>query len=190
MSNKIAIPLVIFAGGKSSRMGEDKSLLPFGRYSTLTEYQLKRFEMHFDSIYISCKSRDKFDFTANFIEDNDQEVFSPLVAISSIFQRLSCDSFLALSVDTPFVSIDTLSQLIKKNDPTKIATIAKSDYIEPLCCVYNQNIKPIIKDSIEQNRHKLTMILKDANIVQADIDEFKNLNNKSDYLEALNINNK
>ncbi len=29
------IPLVIFAGGKSSRMGKDKALLPFGGYSTL-----------------------------------------------------------------------------------------------------------------------------------------------------------
>jgi len=33
---------IIFAGGKSSRMGRDKALLPFGGYDTLTEYQYRR----------------------------------------------------------------------------------------------------------------------------------------------------
>lgn len=38
------IPCVIFAGGKSSRMGEDKALLPFGNFKTLTQYQLTRLQ--------------------------------------------------------------------------------------------------------------------------------------------------
>jgi len=66
------IPCVIFAGGKSSRMGEDKSLLPFGSFSTLTEFQLNRLQKMFKNIYISCKKSSKFDFNADFIEDISQ----------------------------------------------------------------------------------------------------------------------
>jgi molybdopterin-guanine dinucleotide biosynthesis protein A len=43
---------VIFAGGKSSRMGEDKSLLPFGTFSSLAEYQYNRLSNIFDIVYI------------------------------------------------------------------------------------------------------------------------------------------
>jgi len=41
------IPCVILCGGKSSRMGEDKALLPFGEYSTLVQYQYERLQSVF-----------------------------------------------------------------------------------------------------------------------------------------------
>ena len=63
------IPCVIFAGGKSSRMGEDKALLPFAEFNTLTEFQLTRLKKIFKTVYISCKDKTLFEFDANFIED-------------------------------------------------------------------------------------------------------------------------
>ena len=36
------MPLVILCGGKSSRMKEDKALLPFSNASSLAKYQYKR----------------------------------------------------------------------------------------------------------------------------------------------------
>ena len=74
----IEIPCVIFAGGKSSRMGRDKSLLPFGGFETLTQYQYERLKKIFANVYISCKNRSKFDFDANFIEDDaDFNTYAP-----------------------------------------------------------------------------------------------------------------
>jgi len=64
------IPCVIFAGGKSSRMGENKALLPFAGFETLTEYQYTRLSKIFSSVYISCKDKSIFSFDANFIEDD------------------------------------------------------------------------------------------------------------------------
>jgi len=58
----IDIPCVIFAGGKSSRMGEDKSLLPFSSFKTLTEFQLSRLSKIFKNVYISTKEKNKFEF--------------------------------------------------------------------------------------------------------------------------------
>ena len=84
----LSLPLVIIAGGKSSRMGSDKSLLPFGAFPTLTQYQLSRFKHHFSSLHVSCKTKDKFDFEASFIEDNPlYPESSPLVALGSILEH-------------------------------------------------------------------------------------------------------
>jgi len=77
MNYPFEIPCVILSGGKSSRMGEDKSLLPFSTSNTLIEYQYKRLKPYFKDIYISSKI-DKFDFLQNkqsLILDENKEIF-------------------------------------------------------------------------------------------------------------------
>jgi len=70
------IPAIIFAGGKSSRMGRDKALLPFGGYQSLAQYQYNKLKTIFKDVYISTK-KNKFDFEANLIYDTYQ-INSPL----------------------------------------------------------------------------------------------------------------
>jgi molybdopterin-guanine dinucleotide biosynthesis protein A len=45
--NPFEIPCVILSGGKSSRMGEDKSLLPFSSSNSLIEFQFNRLKPYF-----------------------------------------------------------------------------------------------------------------------------------------------
>ena len=54
---------VILAGGKSSRMQQDKALLPFGEVNSLAEFQYRRLSKIFSKVYISSKYN-KFDFNA------------------------------------------------------------------------------------------------------------------------------
>ena len=62
------MPAVLFAGGRSSRMGQDKALLPFAGFKTLSEYQYRRLSEIFEKVYISSKE-DKFDFQADILFD-------------------------------------------------------------------------------------------------------------------------
>ena len=57
---------VILAGGKSSRMKQDKALLPFGDTNSLAEFQYRRLSKIFSKVYISSKNN-KFDFDVNII---------------------------------------------------------------------------------------------------------------------------
>jgi molybdopterin-guanine dinucleotide biosynthesis protein A len=182
------IPAVIFAGGKSSRMGKDKALLPFGGYDTLAQYQYKKLKKIFENVYISTK-KNKFDFKAPLILDT-YEVNSPLGAIISVLQYTQKPTFI-LSVDAPFVSKDIILQLISHNDTYNLATIAKSSQgLEPLCGIYNPSFIPIAQKQISQNNHKLNYILKNHNITTVyfnDTKAFLNLNYPSDYETALKI---
>ncbi|EKN7424859.1 NTP transferase domain-containing protein, partial [Campylobacter coli] len=45
---------VILCGGKSSRMGEDKSKLIF-KNQTLTQFQVEKFSKIFKNVYVSAK---------------------------------------------------------------------------------------------------------------------------------------
>ena len=66
---------VILAGGKSSRMGRDKTLLPFGGFATLTHYGAHKFGRIFDRVFVSSKF-DKFDPPLPLIKDADAEEIS------------------------------------------------------------------------------------------------------------------
>jgi len=181
------LPCVIVAGGKSSRMGSDKSLLPFGSFATLTQFQLDIHKNNFDSLHVSCKTKDKFDFEADFIEDTTQfDEFSPLIALYSILKKFDTPVCI-LSVDTPFVSVEVYEKLFTCKDDFDVV-IAKSPYgSHQLCAIYSPEILPILKEQIKANNHKIRNLLDRVKTRYVDFDSdeiFLNLNHKEDYEEA------
>ena len=184
----IPLPLVIVAGGKSSRMGSDKALLPFDHSPTLTQFQLDRLQGYFSSIYISCKSKEKFDFHASFIEDDPHYAYSsPLVALSSIlkcFQTPVC----ILSVDTPCVSPDIFTSLYSHMQTTDDAMVAKTPCkIHPLCAIYRPFIQEKITMMLQKEDHKMMHLLQNISTQYVNFENeeiFFNLNYRSDYDQA------
>ena len=179
-------PLIILAGGKSSRMGRDKALLPFGGYSSLAQFQYNRLQPIFETIYISAKEN-KFSFDFNLIEDRYPDS-SPLVALISILEELDVDEVFLLSVDAPFIDRDTIKRLFEANTPNTQAIISKSpNGIEPLCGVYKKSILPIAKNQLAQNNHRLNDLLRaiDTTFVEfSDSSSFLNMNYIEDYEEG------
>ena len=186
------IPCVIFAGGKSSRMGEDKSLLPFGGFNTLTEFQLQRVKKIFKTVYISCKDKSKFDFNSSFIEDvKADSVYAPTAGFVAIFQELKTDRFFALSVDSPFVGEEEIQKLINSDLDDSDATIAKTEFgIHPMCGIYHRSLESKFKDMLKNDNHKLGFLLKSSKTEFVNFEEeepFFNINHPDEYKEALNI---
>jgi len=188
------IPCVIFAGGKSSRMGEDKSLLPFGNFDTLTQFQLHRLQKIFKTVYISCKDKSKFDFDANFIEDvKTDNIYAPTAGFIAIFEALHVGSFFALSVDSPFVSESEINKIIKE-DSLHVevdATIAKTiSAIQPMCGIYHRSLEEKFKKMLEEDNHKLGFLLKSSNTLHVEFENekaFLNLNHPHEYEKALTL---
>ena len=184
------IPCVILSGGKSRRMGEDKSLLPFASSASLIQYQYERLQSFFSNIYISSKI-DKFDFLKdkNNIIFDTKEVSSPIIALESIFNTLHADKIFIITVDTPLVSIEAISILIKESANNDIC-IAKTEKVHNLCGVFSSTIKDEITNMLDLDMHKVGYLLKKMNskyIEFSNDDEFINLNNKNEYEKALSI---
>jgi molybdopterin-guanine dinucleotide biosynthesis protein A len=192
MKTPFEITCVILSGGKSSRMGEDKSLLPFSSSKTLIEYQYNRLKPYFKNIYISSKV-DKFDFLEKefLILDENKDVFSPILALDTIFKKFQNQKIFIITVDTPFVSIDTISKLIEESKDCDIC-IAQTEKTHNLCGVFSSNISLTIKTMIENDIHKIWFLIKNNIYKIIEIPnnkEFLNINHRDDYEIALkNIN--
>ena len=186
------IPCIIFAGGKSSRMGEDKALLPFAGFNTLSEYQYSKLSKIFKNVYISCKDKSKFDFVANFIEDEtDIDIFAPTVGFITAFKKLKSEKIFVISVDTPFISYEEIKMIYNNDTQSYDATIAQTDNgIQPLCGIYHNSLIASFTTMIQTNEHKLGFMLKNANtkyIYFNDAKPFLNLNHPHEYQEAIRI---
>jgi len=179
---------VILAGGKSSRMGRDKALLPFGKYESMAEYQYRRLERVFKNVYISTKEN-KFNFDANLILDNSN-IYSPMVAIESALNYLQDDFFL-ISVDMPLLSIEAIEKLKEeylKNSSYDLYILKSTNGLEPTAAIYTKNLLPKIREYIDKDIHKLNHLIKSVNnitILWDKSDEFININNKDTYNLAL-----
>jgi len=179
---------VVTAGGKSSRMGEDKALLPFGGFSTISEFQYRKLENIFETVYISSKSN-KFPFRANLIFDK-YKVSNPLNAIISTLEYTKEDIFL-LSVDIPFISRDTINKLIDtyNNSPDFEAYIAKSpNGLEPTVAIYRSSVLNRAKLMHTQGNFRLISFIKSIKSIEVEInnvDEFLNINTKKEYKKSL-----
>jgi len=188
----LPLPCVIFAGGKSSRMGEDKALLPFASYPTLIEYQYTRLTKIFQTVYISCKDRSIYDFQANFIEDaKNNNLYAPTAGFLATFQALNDKAFFVLSVDAPFVNKEIISKLCAVDSPSYDATIAKTDEgIQPLCGIYHRTLEPKFQKMFEEDNHKLGFLLKNTHTNYSyfqDTKAFLNMNHPEDYKKALSL---
>ncbi len=185
-NNKTA---VIFAGGKSSRMGKDKALLPFGEYTTLSEFQYQRLSKLFSKVYLSAKEN-KFDFACPVITDTHKEN-SPLVGIISIFETLEAEEVFILSVDAPFVNQAVIEAMYKVDEENSDVIVAQSPSgTQPLCGIYKRSILPLAYQQLEKNNHKLHDLLSLAKTHYVPFEEdkpFSNLNHPEEYQEALKI---
>ncbi|MGB6328191.1 MAG: molybdenum cofactor guanylyltransferase MobA [Halarcobacter sp.] len=185
------IPCVILCGGKSSRMGEDKALLPFSHSDSLTEYQYKRLKPYFKKIYISSKN-DKFPFlktqTNNLILDIKEES-SPIVALEAILKTIKSSKVFIITVDTPLVKIESIKQLVEKSFDNNIC-VAQTERTHNLCGVFDKSCLSKIEDMLKNDIHKVGYLLKSMETKYLNFeneDEFINLNDKEEYARAKSI---
>ncbi len=185
----ISVPCILFAGGKSSRMGSNKALLPFGGYTSLAHYQYERLSRIFSNVYISTKSSDLFDFHANFILDSNTTDFAPTAGFVSSFQTLKEQSIFVLSVDSPFVDESIITKLLENHLPHHDATIAKTHSgSHPMVGFYNSSLLSAFIQMQEHNDHRLGKLLCVSKTLYVEFDNeelFANLNHPHEYQEAL-----
>jgi molybdopterin-guanine dinucleotide biosynthesis protein A len=181
----INLDCVILSGGKSSRMGRDKALLPFGGFDSLCEFQYKRLKPFFKNVYVSAKISPPFE--ADFLQDVSLEIFSAAYAIFDILKTLQ-KSIFVLSVDTPFVDEEIVGKLFTASNNKTISVVAKSpSKLHPLCAIYTTDALKVLEKMILANDCKLQNLIKQLLHIEVCFpsdDPFFNINKPEDYENA------
>ncbi|WP_299899225.1 molybdenum cofactor guanylyltransferase [uncultured Aquimarina sp.] len=188
LSKDTDITGIILAGGKSSRMGEEKGLkLHLGK--PFISYIIEALETITNKIFIITKNEDYEVFGYPCISD-DFPNLGPVGGIYTGLKNTLTSQNLILSCDIPFITPSVLQELVLKSDSDyDVITYEKT----PLVSLYKSTVLPTFLESIRQNRLSLfrTMAaLKVKNVpIRNDIRPFlENINTQQQYQEAIQWN--
>jgi molybdopterin-guanine dinucleotide biosynthesis protein A len=175
----------ILAGGKSSRMGQDKAFLPFAG-STLLERVLATLRAVVSDVRI-VGSAERFGDFAPTVEDQFPNC-GPLGGIHAALSASNRPLNLIVAVDMPFLEPDFLRYLLDQarasNDPVTIA--CAENRWQPLCAVYRRAFLSVAESALRARRYRIDDLFSQVNLRAIDEHELAAHNFSSQIFCNLN----
>ena len=142
---------ILLVGGKSSRMGEDKSELI---YHNETPERVRMYEMLSElcgKTYLCHRADQAFDQPGICDPGN-----GPLAAIAAAAETVQDSALLVIACDTPLLTKHDLQNLIDQRDSSLMATCYTSaidQKTEPLCAIYEPAIFSALNSAVENGQY-------------------------------------
>ena len=142
---------IVLVGGKSKRMGMDKSEIVLDGKSFLQIQADKLKAIGAENVFISGKSS-TISYVGNVMDIIPD--MGPLGGLYSCFLECKSPAALVLSVDVPLISSETLTGLLNKHfSEDHDATLLSHDgRIEPLIAVYKTDTTDILKELLAEKK--------------------------------------
>jgi len=140
---KIDVCAGILAGGKSSRMGTNKALLPFGD-STFLEGLLNTCAV-FPEVLLSVDRPEPYRHLAVTLVPDEQEGFGPVEGIYQMLRAARSPYVLVMAADMPLLSAPFLLAAAGalRGDEDCLA-LRMGGSLEPLCSIYGKGALPAL----------------------------------------------
>lgn len=183
-----SIEVFVLAGGKSSRMGKDKGLIPL-KGKPMISYVLKVLEELALPISIIANKPGYESFGYRVLKDEVQEK-GPLGGLYTALQHSNADHVLLVGCDMPLVSMEAFCQLIGAAREDRITAASEGERVNPLFGLYPVELGEKVKESLERGELKMTdFILRNSHILVTSIVEkqpwaLQNINDKNELEEV------
>lgn len=180
---------LILTGGKSSRMGTNKSQLNY-HGKPQKEFMKELLENQGIETYYSVRD---FSTTLEMTEENSiKDVLpnlGPFGGIYSAFQRDQNSAWFVLATDLPFVNQALVKRVLEKRNPMKAATSVKGKnkaHPEPLITIYEPKIYAILEQSLKEGNTSPRQILMNSDIEIIEVEDalIRNINTPQEFEEA------
>ena len=175
---------LVLIGGKSTRMGTDKSELEYyGKpQKTYAKELLENNDLEtFYSVQLPSDTSDEIHDT--FLN------LGPFGGICSAFQKDPNSAWLVLATDVPFVNDELIQLLLQKRNPSKLATAIKGknkDFPEPLITIYEPKAYTKLLQYLAQGYScpRKMLINSDIEIIEIDDSLIRNINTPEEFKVA------
>lgn len=142
---------IILAGGKSKRMGLNKSFLKVGEV-TMIERTTELMKSLFDRVILITNTPDEYKFLGIEMFEDIYKNVGPLAGIHSGLSHSNTDKNFIISCDMPFVNKGVIEFIINYKT-NKSITITKADgFVQQLCGLYSKQDLQEIVELIEDDK--------------------------------------
>ncbi|HPO11992.1 MAG TPA: molybdenum cofactor guanylyltransferase [Candidatus Hydrogenedentes bacterium] len=180
--------VIVLAGGKSRRMGSDKSLLLF-MGKPLIQHICVQVAPHFDELLIAGGKERQLHFLNARIVPDEISGQGPLRGIASALADSHHDLNFVIACDIPWVNFTLLRNLLREaNNCDWVIPITAEGHYEPLFAVYRKSALPGMRQALEEGERRVVGALRHCRVKTVCIpssDGIKNINTKDDYRKLL-----
>ncbi len=184
---------LVLSGGKSQRMKRDKATMDY-HGKPHREYLIDQLNDFTSKTYVSCRKDQVEELSSHYncIADSFDDL-GPYGGILSALREHPDRAWLVLAVDLPILSKETIAQLVKARNPSKIATAfynKETDFPEPLITIWEPKAYPVLLQflGLGYSCPRKALINSDIEMIQPERpEELINANNPEEYENALKL---
>lgn len=195
----------ILAGGKSSRMGENKAFLMW-EGQTLLEHLAKLLaaEPEMDELLVSVAAPEEYqdlkgqwqEQTRLALVEDVRKGYGPLEGLYQLLAHGKHEWLFVAATDMPLVCPELIRQLQKQPREDVQAVIPRSKgRIHPLCGLYHKSALPVLEGLICRQEHRVRRLLEELSVRYVDLEllgmeasVLENVNTPEEYERAVRRN--
>jgi molybdopterin-guanine dinucleotide biosynthesis protein A len=145
----------VVAGGRSTRMGRDKALLPWAS-ATLLDHAVARLRATCREVRILCGPAPRYEDRGLPVHADHVAGAGPLAGLLTALEAATGRDVLLLGVDLPFVPIALLRALGSAAPEWDVVAPALASGPEPLCAVYGPGVTRVVRERLDAGDRKMT----------------------------------
>jgi molybdopterin-guanine dinucleotide biosynthesis protein A len=181
--------VIVMAGGQSSRMGTDKSLLPINGRSMI-EAICRQLVGNFEQILISAKEELAFAFLGFPIVKDKVCGQGPLMGLASALESSTNQLNFVTACDIPYIDLRFVRRMLREAQNFDVVVPIRDDgRLEPLFAIYRKSVIPAINSVLSAGGRKMSDFFDRCNVkyIPLDARNFANLNTITEYQQFKKI---
>jgi len=183
---------VILAGGKSSRMGSNKALLPYrgGRFIEAIHRQLSGL---FEEVLVVTNTPEQYAFLGCRMVSDIYRDMGALAGLHAGLVNSRTPHIFAVACDMPYLNDSLIRALVARRHQGDVIIPESNNGLEPLHAVYCRSCLPAMETALKAGKRRLVSFFPEiqAMIVSGDtvrfvdphLDSFRNINTPADYYD-------
>ena len=178
----------ILAGGKSTRMGQNKALMELNNETMIARIS-KQFK-RCPEVLIYAAERGVYEHLGLRVVYDEADSIGPIEGIHRLLSEAKEQYVFICAADMPFVNLEIaeyLAEFICSDYDAYV--VVDEEHVHPLLAMYSKRVLPVIEDLIQRGKYRLMEILravrtKYVSLEHTNIDPrvVKNVNTKDEFL--------
>jgi molybdopterin-guanine dinucleotide biosynthesis protein A len=184
------VTAVILAGGRSSRMGSNKALLPY-RGGLFIESIHRRLAALFPEVLLVTNTPEQYDFLPCRKAGDIYPDMGALAGLHSGLHHSATPHIFAVACDMPYLDDRLIRYLVGQRHKGDLVIPEGEGGFEPLHAVYGRACLPHMEESLRANRRRIVSFFDRVQLVKVDrgisaafdpeFRSFSNINTPDDY---------
>lgn len=175
---------VVLAGGKSTRMGTPKCLLPFcGK--PLVQHVCDQLKPRFREVLIAGGEQNQLAFLGLPVIPDEAPGQGPLMAIASVLAVSRHELNFVTACDMPWVNEILLSQLLRQSSGYDcVVPVTPAGHYEPLFAVYRKSALPAVRRALDNGERRVSAAYRHCAVLKVPLfpgQELQNINTMDHY---------